>query len=245
MISDEKPPRRWNVRGRGRLAGVDVSDGTEEWLPVVGHEGYYEVSDQGRVRSLSRIVTYRDGHTQALRGRVLSPGKQPLSGHLHVNLKANGSKRSVAVHALVLEAFVGPRPPGQECCHGNGDPTDNNVVNLRWDTRSGNVRDAIRHGTNWQVRKKACPKGHPYDERNTRSGPGVRVCRECHRLRSSARHAARADVRHGTHVSSRKTHCKNGHPFDEANTRHSPRGRICRTCDHARGSASRAKRRAP
>lgn len=55
--------------------------------------------------------------------------------------------RKYRVHRLVLEAFVGPCPPGMECCHNNGNPADNRLENLRWDTRSANCLDAVQHGT--------------------------------------------------------------------------------------------------
>jgi hypothetical protein len=51
------------------------------------------------------------------------------------------------VHALVLEAFVGPRPEGFDACHNNGNKTDNRLENLRWDTKSANSLDKRRHGT--------------------------------------------------------------------------------------------------
>jgi hypothetical protein len=51
------------------------------------------------------------------------------------------------VHHLVLEAFIGPRPDGFEACHGNGDPTDNRVENLRWGTHEENHDDRAMHGT--------------------------------------------------------------------------------------------------
>lgn len=51
------------------------------------------------------------------------------------------------VHRLVLEAFVGPCPEGMQCCHKNGDPTDNRLENLRWDTASANHLDKRKHGT--------------------------------------------------------------------------------------------------
>lgn len=48
---------------------------------------------------------------------------------------------------LVLTVFVGPCPPGKECCHNpDPTPTNNHLSNLRWDTRSGNVADTVRHG---------------------------------------------------------------------------------------------------
>ena len=51
------------------------------------------------------------------------------------------------VHVLVLEAFIGPRPPKYQACHNNGDTTDNRLQNLRWDTVSNNHMDKHRHGT--------------------------------------------------------------------------------------------------
>lgn len=223
---------------------MHVQIDSESWCPVPDYEGRYEVSDRGRVRSLTRQVEDSVGRVRTFRGRVLSPGSQPPLGHLHVNLSTEGRKRTFAVHALVLMAFVSPRPVGQECCHANGDPRDNRLENLRWGTRFDNVGDALGHGTHWQARKTHCPQGHLYDAENTSGSRGVRRCRRCNRHQSAQRYAARADVQHGTHVSSRKTACKNGHPFSEENTRLTPRGRVCKACDHARGATGRAKRKA-
>lgn len=51
------------------------------------------------------------------------------------------------IHRLVLETFIGPCPKGMECCHNDGNPENNNLNNLRWDTHSSNNKDAVRHGT--------------------------------------------------------------------------------------------------
>jgi hypothetical protein len=50
------------------------------------------------------------------------------------------------VHRLVLEAFVCPCPEGRECCHNDGDPANNALTNLRWNTRKANIEDSRRHG---------------------------------------------------------------------------------------------------
>lgn len=68
-------------------------------------------------------------------------------GYRRVNLYKDGKRHHKFVHRLILEAFVGPCPDGMEGCHNNGDPADNRLENLRWDTRSCNILDAIRHGT--------------------------------------------------------------------------------------------------
>lgn len=222
---------------------TEIPTAPEKWKPIKGYEQSYEASDQGRIRSIDRLVVDSLGRRRKYQGCILSPGAQPPSGHLHVNLKVGGGSFSRAVHAIVLETFVGPCPPGLECCHENGDPSDNRVSNLRWDTRSSNVQDALRHGTHSQASKTHCPHGHEYTAANTlpANGGRGRRCRECHRISSAERFAARTDVQHGTHRSSRKNHCKNGHPFDEQNTRISPRGRVCIACARASGAASRAR----
>jgi hypothetical protein len=51
------------------------------------------------------------------------------------------------VHRLVLDAFVGPAPAGAVAAHADGDTADNRLVNLRWDTVTGNLADKARHGT--------------------------------------------------------------------------------------------------
>lgn len=56
-------------------------------------------------------------------------------------------KHYVHVHTLVLEAFVGPKPSGMECCHGDGDRTNNRLENLRWGTSGENYKDCVKHGT--------------------------------------------------------------------------------------------------
>lgn len=218
-----------------------MRESAEVWRPIAGYVGHYEVSDRGRVRSVDRLVTDRVGRTRKIRGKILSPSVRK-SGHLNVNLKVGGESLTKAVHTLVLEAFVGPRPDGLECCHENGNPRDNRPANLRWDTRLGNVRDAQRHGT---LHRTHCPQGHPYDEANTliHGKAQARSCRECHRVRSAARHAARTDVQHGTHVSSRKTQCKSGHSLAPGNVYLTARGRVCKTCATIRNAATRARTR--
>jgi hypothetical protein len=111
---------------------------TEEWRAVSGFEGFYEVSDLGRIRS-----TRRKGSA----GGVISPHGSG-QGHLKIHLYRDGKRACVAfVHRLVLEAFVGPCPPGHEALHGDGNPAQNNLRNLRWGTKSENYADAVRHGT--------------------------------------------------------------------------------------------------
>ena len=67
-------------------------------------------------------------------------------GRLHVQLYGLDAKPIRAVHRLVLDAFVGPCPPGMEACHGDDDQTNNALSNLRWDTHRANIGDRGRNG---------------------------------------------------------------------------------------------------
>ena len=51
------------------------------------------------------------------------------------------------VHILVATAFLGPRPDGMVCCHNDGNAKNNCILNLRWDTQSSNIKDAVKSGT--------------------------------------------------------------------------------------------------
>lgn len=113
----------------------------ERWRAIANYEGYF-VSNYGRVCSIDRVVMRATKGPQLCRGRVLRPGPSH-SGHLSVSLTRLNSK---AVHILVLEAFVGPRPDDQEGLHWDDDPSNNHAVNLRWGTRSENMHDAVRNG---------------------------------------------------------------------------------------------------
>jgi hypothetical protein len=121
----------------------------EQWRPVDQFPGY-DVSDQGRVRSTSRTVP-RGLHSVRLGEQILMGCKRfSANGRpakVTVSLRRDGHSYYVPVHRLMLIAFVGPCPPGLECCHYDGDPFNNDLRNLRWDTHQSNCADSIRHGT--------------------------------------------------------------------------------------------------
>ena len=109
----------------------------EEWKDVIGYEGLYKVSSKGSVLSIARNTT-KGGILRNLIGS---------SGRLQVNLYKNGKLKSLLVSRLVLIAFAGYPKDGEECCHNNGDPFDNKLINLRWDSRKNNHADKLIHGT--------------------------------------------------------------------------------------------------
>lgn len=170
----------------------------EEWRPVLGWEGLYEVSSQGQVRSLPRTVLVRTGGTRRIQGRLM---KQKIN-HLYrkLTLAHQGSIKYACVHQLVCEAFHGPRPEGQVVRHKNGQYLDNRAENLEWGTRRENGLDMLRHGTSHWANKTHCPQGHEYNEKNTRvdsspNGGKRRNCRACERVRSITKNKRRAELR--------------------------------------------------
>lgn len=121
----------------------------EIWKDVVGYEGYYQVSDMGRVRSLPRIVKSRNRWGEV---SLRWPGKlltllSIRGGYKKVLLSKDGKVANKVVSSLVMEAFIGPRPKGLFVLHGDGDPENNRVSNLRYGTQKENMMDSILHGT--------------------------------------------------------------------------------------------------
>lgn len=100
----------------------------EQWMPIPGHEGDYEISNFGRVKSL-------------IKGRIMALTNN--DGYLYVKLRGGKHKR---VHRVVAQVFI-PNPenkPGVN--HINGNKQDNRVSNLEWVTAKENMRHAMELG---------------------------------------------------------------------------------------------------
>lgn len=158
----------------------------EQWRPIPGYEGYYEVSSQGRVRSVDRVTELPCGQIRRYKGRILKLGTHP-KGHKTVSLYKGDKRRCTYVHTLVLETFIGPRPQGAESLHYDDNPANNHVENLRWGTRQENVSDMLRNGKHYQANQTHCKHGHEFTPENTmKNGPTGRGCRTCNKARSRA-----------------------------------------------------------
>lgn len=148
---------------------TDSNGRAETWKAIPGYP-FYEASDCGRFRSVDR-----EQHGRAYRGTVLST-RVSNKGYVLVDLRdAEGRKQTRSAHTVVLETFVGPRPHGQEACHGNDIPTDNRLENLRWDDPPENVEDTFRNG-----RQRAAPKPERHCARCGVVLPEGRGGKRCH-----------------------------------------------------------------
>lgn len=162
---------------------------SEEWRPVLGWEELYEVSSEGRVRSLDRLKPNPlTGGMSVIRGRVLR-GRVNRGGYRQVTLSGNSRMTTRTVHRMVAQSFI-PNPKGHRLVlHGPSGSLDNTVTNLRWGSNSDNMRDKRRDGTDHGLNKTHCPQRHEYTEENTSmEQDGSRKCRECVRKRARERY---------------------------------------------------------
>jgi hypothetical protein len=116
----------------------------EHWAQLAEFPGY-EVSSLGRVRSWRPINGVAAVPSNPRQIRPMTAGR-----YLTVSLHKSGKQFTRAVHRLVLEAFRGPRPPGMETRHLNGNGHDARLLNLEWSTHRANNNDKEAHGT-WQT----------------------------------------------------------------------------------------------
>lgn len=107
----------------------------EQWRDVLDWEGQYQVSDQGRVKSLVSNIP-----------GLIRASVKGTAGYRRVMLKAGGRRKMYCIHILVDRAFRGPMPDGLEVNHDDGDKTNNRLLNLVRMTRSENVKHSFRTG---------------------------------------------------------------------------------------------------
>lgn len=122
----------------------------EKWRNIPGWEQFYQVSDSGDVRSLTRKILKKQQSGKF--GPSLHQGRKLKkraikNGYSVVSLCRFGKSKTFYVSRLVLLAFRGNCPENQECCHNDGSRSNDTLNNLRYDTRSANALDRIKHGT--------------------------------------------------------------------------------------------------
>jgi hypothetical protein len=111
--------------------------------PIEQYPGY-RISPDGVVESC--WVRHSRPSRTTPQWRPLTPIRR--GGYLTVNLtRGAGRKVACRIHRLLMQAFVGPCPPGHVVCHIDGDPGNNRLENLRYGTQKSNSEDMLRHGT--------------------------------------------------------------------------------------------------
>lgn len=115
-------------------------DHTEIWKDIQGYSGLYQVSDYGRIKRLHRDKRHRCGSFRILKQKI------DPNGYHCIGLYKNKKRKDFLVHKLVLKTFIGQCPPKMESCHNDGNPGNNFIENLRYDTHSNNMLDKTKHG---------------------------------------------------------------------------------------------------
>ena len=128
----------------------------EEWRPIEGYEGLYEVSNTGRVRSVDRYIKTCYGSYRLHKGKVLSPTKDRY-GYLKVILSCNGKCKTINVHKLVAQAFIENPDNLPEVNHINEDKTNNRADNLEFCDHKYNMNYGTRQE---RYRNTMLEKGH-------------------------------------------------------------------------------------
>lgn len=120
---------------------------TEEWREIPSAPGY-QVSSLGRVRSVDRTIVTKTGMIRRYKGQIIQFSSQNRMGHPKGWVRESDGNRALRyLHHLVAEAFIGPRPVGYQVAHGDGDPKNASLANLRYATPTENAADKKRHGT--------------------------------------------------------------------------------------------------
>lgn len=117
----------------------------EVWKEIPGYEGYYEVSNDGNIRSLDRVVVRSDGSTMRLNGRrkSLTPDKD---GYLRVKLSKDGVDTTLPVHRVVASAFIREPMENEEVNHIDCDRTNNSICNLEFVSHKENIAHTLTNG---------------------------------------------------------------------------------------------------
>jgi len=116
----------------------------ENWKPVPGFEGHYEVSDLGQVRSVDYYIIHRIAN-RTRKGTLLKP-RPAQHGYLRVALFNRAKRREYSIHYLVALAFHPSKFGCDEVNHINGIKFDNRAENLEWSSRKDNMEHAVKSG---------------------------------------------------------------------------------------------------
>lgn len=103
----------------------------EIWKDITGYESLYQISNKGRIKSLQRFVTSKNGSKQLIKEKIRKTSVT-TAGYEYVVLSSNGKCKTLLIHRLVAESFI-PNPNNLECVNHKDENKSNNCVNnLEW-----------------------------------------------------------------------------------------------------------------
>jgi len=117
----------------------------EEWRPIEGYEGLYEVSNLGRVKSLARTIIRSDGRRCVVTEKILTERVNDR-GYIEIKLSRLGSSTYKKLHRIVATAFLDNPENKPEVNHKDGNKKNNQAENLEWATHSENMQHAFANG---------------------------------------------------------------------------------------------------
>lgn len=124
---------------------IDIKN--EIWKDIAGYNGYYQISNYGRVKRKGYHYIDKYGHKKGRGEKILSQLKNK-SGYMLINLSKESISKHLYVHRLVACAFITNKDNKLQVNHKNGNKSDNRVSNLEWSTRSENMKHAYATGLN-------------------------------------------------------------------------------------------------
>jgi hypothetical protein len=123
----------------------------EFWKDIKGFEGYYQISNLGQIRSLTREVKRSDSKKGFYESRILKLAKDQ-KGYLRVVLTKESKRKTFKVHRIVCDHFLSDSIDGKEINHLDGDKTNNAWYNLQICSSSQNAIHAIKTGLRKSVK---------------------------------------------------------------------------------------------
>lgn len=116
----------------------------EIWKDVPGYEGLYKISSTGKVKSLFRVVRFKN-HTRDIKEKILKVTLTP-DGYYRVELNKDCKGKKYPIHRLVALAFISNNENKPAVNHIDGDKTNNNISNLEWVTSKENTVHGFKTG---------------------------------------------------------------------------------------------------